>query len=203
VKLVVGVTGGIGSGKTTVAHMFQALGAAVVDTDEIAHRLTAGPTPAVKSIVTRFGAEYRTAEGALDRNRMRALAFSDPSARRDLEAILHPLIRQDVAQSIAAANAPYMLLLIPLLVEKGGYPELTTRVLVVDCDEELQVARTMRRSGLSEAQVRAVMAAQATREQRLLEADDVIVNDGGLAELEPQVRALHQRYLALACDAAE
>jgi dephospho-CoA kinase len=200
--LVVGVTGGIGSGKTTVAQMFQALGAAVVDTDEIAHRLTAGPTLAVQSIVARFGADYRTAEGALDRERMRALAFSDPAARRDLEAILHPLIREHAAQRVAAAKAPYAVLLVPLLVEKGGYPELTNRVLVVDCDESIQVARTMHRSGLSEPQVRAIMAAQASRAQRLLNADDVILNNGGLAELEAQVRALHQRYLALACDGA-
>jgi dephospho-CoA kinase len=202
VKFVVGVTGGIGSGKTTVARMFQALGAAVVDTDEIAHRLTAGRTPAVQAIVERFGIEYRAADGALDRERMRALAFSDPAARRELEAILHPLIRQDATERVAAADAPYVLLLVPLLVEKGGYPGLTSRVLVIDCDETVQVERTMRRSGLSEAQVRAIMAAQASRAQRLLEADDVIVNNGSLAELEAEVRVLHKRYLALARDAA-
>jgi dephospho-CoA kinase len=202
VKFVVGVTGGIGSGKTTVARMFQALGAAVVDTDEIAHRLTAGPTPAVQAIVERFGIEYRAADGALDRARMRALVFSDPAARRELEAILHPLIRQDATQRVAAADAPYVVLLVPLLVEKGGYPDLTSRVLVVDCDEAIQVERTMRRSGLSEAQVRAIMAAQASRALRLLEADDVIVNNGALAELEAEVRVLHERYLALARDAA-
>jgi len=197
-KFVVAVTGGIASGKTTVAKLFETLGAGLVDTDEIAHALTRAGQPAVAQIGRQFGEEYLDAEGALDRARMRALVFSDADARRKLEAILHPLIRARAAARVDGSPAPYVLLVVPLLVETGGYRGLVQRVLVVDCDEELQVTRAMRRGGLSEQQARAILASQATREQRLGAADDVITNSAGLAELADQVRQLHTRYLAMA-----
>ena len=198
--LVVGVTGGIGSGKSTVAALFQELGAAVVDTDAIAHEVTQPGRAAIAAIRTRFGDEYMGADGALDRGRMRALVFSDSAAKRDLEAILHPLIRAEASDRVARTETPYVLLLIPLLVETGGYPELVSRVLVVDCDERLQIERTLRRSGLTEEQVRAIIATQATRARRLALADDIIDNNGPRSALEQQVRALHARYLKLAAE---
>jgi dephospho-CoA kinase len=198
VKPVIGVTGGIASGKSTVARLFEALGAAVVDTDAIAHELTRPGGEAIEPIRARFGPESITAEGALDRARMRALAFSDPQARRDLEAILHPRIRARAQTLVAQARAPYVLLLIPLLAESGGYPGLIDRVLVVDCDEASQIERARRRSGLAEGEVRAIMATQASRAQRLALADDVIDNSGPAPALDEQVRRLHERYLALA-----
>jgi len=198
VKLVVGVTGGIGSGKSTVASLLQELGAAVVDTDAIAHDLTRPGEAALEAIRARFGEHVITPQGALDRARLRALVFSDAAARRDLEAILHPRIRAEAAARVAQARAPYVALLIPLLAETGGYPQLVNRVLVVDCDERVQVERTLHRSGLAEAEVRAIMAAQASRAQRLALADDVIDNSGPVEALAAQVQRLHTRYLALA-----
>jgi len=197
-KLVVGVTGGIGSGKTTVAKLFETLGAGLVDTDEIAHELTRAGQPAVEQIRKQFGPEYLDEEGALNRARMRALVFSDPQARARLEAILHPLIRATAQVRVESSQAAYVLLIVPLLVETGSYRGQLRRVLVIDCDEELQVTRVMRRGGLSEQQARSILASQATREQRLAVADDVITNNAGLAELAEQVRALHARYLKIA-----
>jgi dephospho-CoA kinase len=198
VKLVVGVTGGIGSGKSTVARLFEALGVAVIDTDVIAHQLTAPGQPAVEAIRARFGDAYVTAQGALDRDRMRELVFADAAAKRDLEAILHPRIRTEAAARLAQATTPYAMLVIPLLAETGGYPGLIDRVLVVDCDEDLQVERAGRRSGLSAEAVRAIMARQVSRVQRLALADDVIDNNGAPEALDAQVRHLHARYLSLA-----
>jgi len=195
--LVVGVTGGIGSGKTTAARLFAECGAGLVDTDEIALRLTQPGQPAVAEIARRFGPKYLTPAGALDRQRMRSHVFSDPGAKAQLEAILHPLIRMQVAEQVRASDAPYVLVLIPLLVETGGYPTLVQRVLVVDADEAVQIARTMARSALSEEQVRAIMRTQATREQRLAAADDIIDNNGDLEQLRLQVQALHARYLEM------
>jgi dephospho-CoA kinase len=195
--LVVGVTGGIGSGKSTAARLFAECGAGLVDTDEIALRLTQPGQPAVAEIARRFGPEYLTPAGALDRQRMRSHVFSDPGAKAQLEAILHPLIRMQVAEQVRASDAPYVLVLIPLLVETGGYPTLVQRVLVVDADEAVQIARTMARSALSEEQVRAIMRTQATREQRLAAADDIIDNNGDLEQLRLQVQALHARYLEM------
>ena len=197
-KLVVGVTGGIGSGKSTVARLFEALGVAVIDTDVIAHELTAPGQPAVEAIRARFGDAYISAQGALDRDRMRELVFADAAAKRDLETILHPRIRTQAAARVAQAGTPYAMLVIPLLAETGGYPGLIDRVLVVDCDESLQIERTRRRSGLSADQVRAIMARQASRAQRLALADDVVDNNGPAEALDAQVRRLHSRYLSLA-----
>ena len=195
--LVVGVTGGIGSGKSTAARLFAECGAGLVDTDEIALRLTQPGQPAVAEIARRFGPEYLTPAGALDRQRMRSHVFSDPGAKAQLEAILHPLIRMQVAEQVRASDAPYVLVLIPLLVETGGYPTLVQRVLVVDADEAVQIARTMARSALSEEQVRGIMRTQASREQRLAAADDIIDNNGDLEQLRLQVQALHARYLEM------
>jgi dephospho-CoA kinase len=194
----VGLTGGIGSGKSSAADEFAALGAALVDSDAIAHELTRARGTAIAALRAEFGAEYITAEGALDRARMRTLVFGDAAAKRRLEGLLHPLIRQQTVARVAAARAPYVLLVVPLLLETGAYRELVQRVLVVDCSEATQIARTMARSGLTESEVRAIMNAQLPRAQRVALADDVITNEGDRAALRDQVRALHERYLALA-----
>jgi dephospho-CoA kinase len=198
VALVVGVTGGIGSGKTTVTRLFEQHGAGVVDTDEIARALTAPGGEAISAIRARFGEGYLEADGGLDRGAMRALAFRDPAARRDLEAILHPMIRAHADRMIDALDTPYVLLVIPLLVETGGKRCGMTRVLVIDCPEQVQIERVVHRSGLSVDQVKAIMAAQATRAQRLAHADDIIDNSGDQARLAVQVDSLHRRYVSLA-----
>jgi dephospho-CoA kinase len=195
---VVALTGGIGSGKSSVAEAFARRSVAVVDTDVIAHELTAPGQPATRAIAEAFGPQYLTAEGALDRGRMRERVFSDAQARRQLESILHPCIRAEALSRIAAADAPYVVLVVPLLVETGAYRDTAARVLVVDCPEALQVERVVRRSGLAADAARKIMAAQAPRSERLAQADDVLVNDGDLAALDAAVEGLHRRYLALA-----
>ena len=191
----VGLTGGIGCGKTTVADMFGALGASIVDTDQIAHALTAPQGAAMPALLAEFGADFATPEGALDRAKMRQLVFTDPGARARLEAILHPRIREATAAAAAIASGPYVIFVVPLLIESGTWARRVARVLAIDCPEEMQVARVMARNGLSEEQVRAIMAAQVTRAQRLAAADDVVVNDDGLDALRPQVERLHAFYL--------
>ncbi len=193
----VGLTGGIGCGKSTVADMFAALGASVIDTDAIAHALTAPHGAAMPALIAEFGADFATPEGAMDRARMRALVFSDDTARARLEAILHPKIREATAAAAAIATGDYVIFVVPLLIESGNWRERVTRVLAIDCPEEVQVARVMARNGLPEAQVRAIMATQVTREQRRAAADDIIVNDDGLDALHPQVEILHAMYLSL------
>jgi dephospho-CoA kinase len=191
----VGLTGGIGCGKTTVADQFAALGASVIDTDQIAHTLTAPHGAAMPALLAEFGAGFATADGALDRAKMRELVFTDPGARARLEAILHPKIRDATAAAAAIATGPYVIFVVPLLVESGSWAGRVGRVLAIDCPEQLQIERVMARNGLPEAQVRAIMAAQATREQRLAAADDVIVNDDGIELLAPQVERMHTFYL--------
>lgn len=198
-SFVVGLTGGIGSGKTTVADLFATLGVAVVDTDVIARELTGEHGAAMHAIHAEFGSEVILANGALNRAVMRQRVFSDRSAKGRLEAILHPLIRNESERRCKAATAaPYVLLVVPLLIETGAYRDRVQRILVVDCDETTQISRVMARSGLSSGEVRAIMATQASREQRLAAADDVVVNDGDRLALDPQIRALHERY----CEAA-
>lgn len=192
----IGLTGGIGCGKSTVADMFATRGASIVDTDQIAHSLTAPDGAAMPALVAQFGAEYADANGALDRAKMRALVFSDANAKARLEAILHPRIRQATLTAAAEAMGSYVIFAVPLLVESGGWVERVNRVLVIDCLESLQVSRVMARNGLSEEQVKAIMATQATRAMRLAAADDVIDNNGDLAALEPQISRLHDVYLA-------
>ena len=194
----VGLTGGIGSGKSMVADLFAKRGVAVIDTDEIAHELTRPGGEAIEAIRTAFGASSIGADGALDRDGMRKLVFGDAAARKSLEGILHPLIRKESARRSARTRSPYAILVVPLLVEGGVDRSRYSRVLVVDCSEEQQVERAMRRSGLSEKEVRAILAAQATREQRLARADDVIDNSGTPGALERQVSHLDEKYLTLA-----
>lgn len=198
--LVVGLTGGIGSGKSTVADRLVALGAALVDTDAIAHALTAPGGAAISAIRAAFGEAVIAPDGRMDRAAMRAIAFSDPSARKRLEAILHPMIRAQTQAGIdaaIAAHAPYVLVAVPLLVESGQARGRYDRVLVVDCPREVQIERTMRRSALAREQVESILAAQATREQRLAAADDVIDNGGEPAALDVQVQRLHSTYSGL------
>ncbi len=196
----VGLTGGIGSGKSTVARLFASQGAGIVDTDEISHKFTAPAQPAVAQIARKFGPQFVSIDGRLDRAKLRNLVFSNPSARSDLEAILHPLIRQETIGLLEASTTPYVILVVPLLVESGveSYRSIANRILVVDCEPETQISRVMERSGLSRAEVLAIVASQATRAQRLHEADDVIHNDNGIDSLPSQVTALHLRYLGLA-----
>ncbi|MGF6182519.1 dephospho-CoA kinase [Massilia sp. UYP32] len=193
----VGLTGGIGCGKSTVAELFAGLGATIIDTDAIAHSLTAAHGAAMPAILAEFGPDFATPDGALDRARMRSLVFTDAGARGRLEAILHPRIRDATAAAAAIATGPYVIFAVPLLIESGTWRDRVSRVLAVDCSEDTQVARVMQRSGLSDDQVRAIMATQVTRAQRLAAADDVIDNDDGLEALLPQVIRLHERYLAL------
>ena len=195
-RFVVGLTGGIGSGKSAAAQIFAELGAEVIDTDAIARELTAPGGAAIGPIRTAFGASMITAEGALDRVAMRRLVFSDAAARGRLEGILHPMIRGEADACCMLSSAPYIILVVPLLVETGFYKGRLGRVLVIDCAEQTQVARTTARSGLPTGQVLAIMATQASRQQRLNAADDVIDNDGDLAELRRQVERLHASYLA-------
>ena len=193
----VGLTGGIGCGKSTVADLFAALGATIVDTDVIAHALTAPQGAAMPAIVAEFGPDFAQPDGALDRARMRTLVFSDATARARLEAILHPRIRAATEAAGQAATGAYVIYVVPLLIESGSWRERVTRVLAIDCSEDTQVARVMQRSRLSADEVRAIMATQVTRARRLAEADDVVDNDAGLDALRAQVQALHERYLAL------
>jgi dephospho-CoA kinase len=199
---VVGLTGGIGSGKSTVASLFEQRGAGLVDTDALAHALTAQGGAAMPAIVARFGAQAARADGSLDRAWMRERAFADATQRRALEAILHPMIRREVEAAIAVSTAPYLLVAVPLLTERaaepGSWRSRMSRILVVDCSLDRQIERVMRRSGLTREQVMAIVAAQASREQRLALADDVLDNDGAPEALAPQVEALHQQYLRFA-----
>jgi len=196
-RFSIGLTGGIGSGKSTVADLFAERGAAVIDTDVIAHQLTAAGGIAIAPIRACFGDAFIDAGGAMDRVRMRARVFSDPTAKQQLEAILHPLIRSETARAGERAAGSYLIFAVPLLVESGNWQQRVGRILVVDCDEQVQLQRVMQRNALTESQVRAIMATQATRQQRLQAADDVIVNDGALAALLPQVERLHALYEAL------
>jgi dephospho-CoA kinase len=192
---IVGLTGGIGSGKSTVADLFVARGATLVDTDAIAHELTAPGGAAMSALRARFGDGIVRADGGLDRAAMRRRVFADAEAKAALEGILHPLIRAESDRRCALAQAPYVILAVPLLVESGSYRARCDRVLVVDCDPAIQVARVMARSALSEAEVRAIMATQATREARLAVADDVVDNGGSVEALVPQIDTLHRAYL--------
>lgn len=195
----VGLTGGIAAGKSAVAACFADLGAEVVDTDQIARALTGPSGAALPAIIQAFGSDTVGPNGGLDRAAMRVRVFADPDARRRLEAILHPLILARVRQRLSLSRAPYVVLVVPLLLEAWqDYRDLVDRVLVVDCDEALQVRRVMLRDGIGEALARNMLAAQAGRQARLAMADDVLDNGGDLDELARRVRDLHARYLELA-----
>ncbi len=192
---IVGLTGGIGSGKSAVGRLFEERGIVVVDTDAIAHELTTPGGTAIPAIRAEFGDSVITAEGALDRAAMRGIVFADPAARKRLEAILHPMIRAESDRRVAAADSPYVILMVPLLVESGIYRERCKRIAVVDCAVDTQIARVMARNGLSRTEVERIIAAQASREQRRTAADDLIDNDGDIAALAPQIDQLHREYL--------
>lgn len=193
-KPVIGLTGGIGSGKSTVAARLGALGATVVDTDEISRDLTGPSGAAMAELRAAFGERFAAPDGSLDRDAMRRLAFEDAGARARLEGILHPRIRAVADERLARATGPYALLVVPLLFETRGYLDRLARTLVVDCPEELQVARTMARSGLAEDQVRRIMATQWPRWRRLQMATDVIWNGGTPGDLGPQCERIHREY---------
>lgn len=192
----IGLTGGIGSGKSTAAGFLAEHGAAVVDADEISRALTVAGGAALPALREAFGESLVPRDGALDRAAMRALAFSDATARARLEAILHPLVREEAARRMAAATGPYAVLVVPLLFESGSWAGRLDRIVAVDLAEELQVARTVARSGLSPAEVRAIMATQWPRWRRLQAADDVLWNGGDLASLRAQCERLHARLCA-------
>jgi len=192
-----GLTGGIGSGKSTVARLLGELGARVIDTDEISRQLTARDGLAIPEIGETFGANYITAEGALDRARMRQLVFSDPASKMRLQNILHPMILAETkTRALMPSLAPYTLVVVPLLFESMRYRNWLQRVIVVDCPETEQIRRTMQRNGLDETAVRAIMAQQMTRAMRLHLADEIVHNDGDLDALKIEVAQLHQRLLA-------
>jgi dephospho-CoA kinase len=194
--LVVGLTGGIGSGKSTVANFFSALGINVFDADLIAREIVAPGTLALDKIITRFGSQIINDTGYLNRSKLRNIIFSDPAAKLWLENLLHPLVRTRMRELVQQATSPYCLLMIPLLLE-GKPNDLVQRILVVDAPEELQVNRTQLRDKASVQQINQIMQTQVSRSQRLAKADEVIVNDGDLSQLESQVANLHVKYLSL------
>jgi dephospho-CoA kinase len=194
----VGLTGGVGCGKSRAADLFSELGVTVVDTDVISRELTSTGGEAVSAIEHAFGSAYVKADGSMDRAAMRKLVFSEPGAKARLEEILHPLIRAKARTLLAQAESPYAILVVPLLLETGAYRDVVDRVAVVDCDESRQIERVQARSGLTEAEVRSIMAAQIDRKARLEHADDVLNNDGDIKLLRTEVERLHERYLAMA-----
>jgi dephospho-CoA kinase len=196
-RLRIGLTGGIASGKSTVAQRFTELGVPVIDADEAARAVVAPGKPGLAEVVRRFGSSVVAANGELDRRTLRDLIFKDPAARRDLEAILHPLIRAEMELSAERAVGPYIVMAIPLLVE-GGSRDRVDRVLVVDVDEAMQLERVMARDGCTLEQARAIVASQASRSARLTAADDVLLNTGTVTDLRQAVDRLHGRYLSLA-----
>jgi dephospho-CoA kinase len=196
-RLRIGLTGGIASGKSTVAQRFMQLGVPVIDADAAARDVVAPGKPGLAAVSERFGPRVLAENGELDRRALRDLIFKDPGLRRDLEAILHPLIRADMEQSAELAVGPYIVMDIPLLVE-GGSRDRVDRILVVDVDEVAQLQRVMARDGCTEQQARAILASQASRSARLAAADDVLLNTGTVTDLRQAVDQLHERYLRLA-----
>ena len=197
---LIGLTGGIGSGKTAVSNLFAQLGAGIVDTDLIAHQITAPGGKAIPLIRDHFGSEFIDNGGALDRAKMRSLVFQNPEAKKALEAITHPLIRQETlrqAGQLTDAGLPYLLLVMPLLIESGAWIDQIDYLVVVDCPEETQIQRVMHRSNLSRTEVEAILKAQASRQERLALANAVIDNQGKLSELKTAVQELHQKILGI------
>jgi dephospho-CoA kinase len=195
-RLRIGLTGGIASGKSTVAQQFLDLGVPVIDADEAARAVVAPGTPGLVAVIERFGPSVVAKNGELDRRALRDLIFSDPGSRHDLEAILHPLIRADMELRTESATGPYIVMSIPLLVE-GGSRDRVDRILVVDVDERVQLKRLMARDGSSLAQAQAILASQASRPARLAAADDVLLNAGTVTDLRQAVDRLHEQYLRL------
>jgi len=193
---ILGLTGGIGSGKSAAAEHFAALGVHVVDADHAARGVVDPGRAALAKIAEHFGADVLQADGQLNRGALRSLIFADPQQRLWLESLLHPLIREEIALNLAKAQSPYAILVSPLLVESGQHAT-TQRVLVIDAPQALQIQRTLLRDNTSEEQIQAILKAQASREERLSFADDVLVNDKDLKALHTQVERLHQTYLTL------
>lgn len=197
---VVGLTGGIGSGKSEATREFTALGVECADADDVARAVTAAGTAGQRAVVAEFGPRAGDADGSLDRDWLRRTVFGDEAARLRLERTLHPLIRAELQRQVAAWRGPYGILSVPLLLERGALLPMVSRVLVVDCAEDEQIRRVVRRSALAEAEVRAIMATQIPRAQRLARADDIIDNTGSLASLREQVQrldAIYRTYAAL------
>ncbi|WP_438394407.1 dephospho-CoA kinase [Caballeronia sp. DA-9] len=201
----IGLTGGIGSGKTTVADMFAAHGVAIIDSDVIAHRITAPGGVAMPLIESAFGPEFVAADGSMDRAKMRARVFTDPAAKAQLESITHPLIRAESERQRSEAPGAYHIVVVPLLIEAGARARQVDRILVVDCPVETQIERVIQRNGFEREQVEAIIARQATREARLAAADDVVVNDcaATLEKLQREVDVLHGRYIEMAARASK
>ena len=195
--LKIGLTGGIGSGKTTVANLFATLNVPIIDADEIAHTLTAPHTPLTEKLTAHFGKRILNSDHTLNRNELRKIVFANETQRKWLEQLLHPLILNTMQEQLQKIHAPYCLLVIPLLAETTNH-QLVDRILVVDTSEALQIARTQERSHLSEAEIRAIMHTQASRDERLALADDVILNEGDIPVLQNQVFTLHSQYLKIA-----
>jgi dephospho-CoA kinase len=199
-RLTVGLTGGIASGKSAAARRFAALGVPVIDADVAARTVVEPGSAGLAELVRRFGTGLIDTGGALDRGALRSLVFRDAGARRDLETILHPRIRVEMERLAAAASGPYLIMAIPLLIEGGDARRRVDRILVIDADEEAQLARVMARDGSTEAEARAILAAQATRQDRISQSDDIIDNSGSLTDLVRAVDERHTFYLSLAAD---
>jgi dephospho-CoA kinase len=197
---LIGLTGGIGSGKTAVSDLLAKLGAGIVDTDLITHQITAANGIAISAIKKHFGPDFIAADGSLDREKMRSLVFTKPEARKSLEGITHPLIREESSRQalkLSQEGARYLVFVVPLLIESGSWMTLIDRLVVVDCPEEVQINRVMQRSNLPREDVERILMSQATRAERLKHADMVIENQGSLQDLEAQVQSLHQKILQI------
>jgi len=197
---LIGLTGGIGSGKTAVSDLLGALGAGIIDTDLISHQITAPGGKAIPLITKAFGAEFINAQGALNRPKMRTLVFEDPQARQILEQITHPLIQQETAKKafeLVKLGVPYLVFVVPLLVESGSWTKLIDYLVVVDCPEETQIERVMHRNNMTRSEVENILKAQTSRDTRLAAANAVIQNQGSLDELKPEVLILHQQILRI------
>jgi dephospho-CoA kinase len=197
--LVIGLTGGIGSGKTAASDYLAAKGITVVDADVVARLVVEPGQPALQAIKQHFGSQVIQADGALDRRALREIVFAEPSARKELEAITHPAIGAEILRQLQASHSPYTLLVSPLLLESSQH-KMTQRILLIDVPETLQLARTSSRDQVDEAQVKAIMAAQMSRQDKRSRADDIVVNDSDLASLHRQLDDLHQQYLKMARD---
>jgi dephospho-CoA kinase len=197
---LIGLTGGIGSGKTAISDLLGALGAGIIDTDLISHQITAPGGKAIPLITKAFGAEFINAQGALNRPKMRTLVFEDPQARQILEQITHPLIRQETAKKafeLVKLGVPYLVFVVPLLIESGSWTKLIDYLVVVDCPEETQIERVMHRNNMTRSEVENILKAQTSRDTRLAAANAVIQNEGSLDELKPEVLILHQKILRI------
>lgn len=198
IPFIVGLTGGIGSGKSTIANAFASHGVNIVDTDRIAHQVSASGGAAIDALRNSFGDDAIASDGSMDRDWMRQRVFDDEQERRKLEQILHPIIRRITNEQVMAQPKPYVIIDVPLLIESGNWENRCDRVLVVDCQVQTQIDRVIQRNGFTRERIDSIIAAQATREQRLAAADDVIDNDSDLDQSLKHVDELHEQYLALA-----